>query len=545
MAEKKQPDPTPGGATRPLVTAQGASTAEAGASNDGPPGRPAGWSQKIWFRAGLLGVMILALGMQAWLFLGQVYWVSADESGRTEHAWAWITFKQHDGLKGLMDVWLPLPHVLLGLSLKYLSPNLFLTPRLITAFFSVLALIGFLLLAHELFESRPVTLAAGLLAALYAQRVVLSVVPLVEIQYLAWLLLGEFFALRGFKRGGRWTQLAAAASFALAMMARYEAWIFSGVYFALLVGWAIRDRRRVPWPLVGACGLILAAFPAFWILLYARFTDHPLGFIEGTSGVYQKAFGNLWKRNFYFSVVYQCYKENLRQLNLLGLLGVAAWIRRKDTPRAWLLIPACSFVALAVLGVLGKAMPTHNFWRIGTIWGLTLIPFTAALCVQDIPGWCARLARWPGGRSKVLAAVLVLALAGLFLRDTDQKRIYFKAPSELVQTGLALRRAMAESKARGEKPFRILLERGTDWNYPNIEMMALSFGRFTLSTGFNRANLNPPPQEPQRSQYLARLKAESFRLLVFRTAALKRILMTYPGVRTLASFGAYTIFELK
>jgi hypothetical protein len=104
---------------------------------------------------------------------------------------------------------------------------------------------------------------------------------------------------------------------------------------------------------------------------------------------------------------------------------------------------------------------------------------------------------------------------------------------------------MAESKARGEKPFRILIERGTDWNYPNIEMMALSFGRFVLTTGFNRPNPNPPTQEPQRSQYLARLKTESFRLLVFRTAALKRILLTYPGVRPLASFGAYTIFELK
>jgi len=140
--------------------------------------------------------------MQAWLYLSQVYWVSPDESGRIEQAWAWTSFSlPHDWLKGLMGIWPPLPKVLTGLALRYVNATCFLTPRALTALFGLLAYGGFLLLAHELFESRPVTLAAGLLAALYSHRVVLSVVPLVEIQYIAWLLWGQYFRLARIKRG--------------------------------------------------------------------------------------------------------------------------------------------------------------------------------------------------------------------------------------------------------------------------------------------------------------------------------------------------------
>jgi len=65
MAGKRQPDPIPAGTARTLGAAQPAPptrASEANASNVGLLGRFAGRSQTIWFWAGLLGVITLALG---------------------------------------------------------------------------------------------------------------------------------------------------------------------------------------------------------------------------------------------------------------------------------------------------------------------------------------------------------------------------------------------------------------------------------------------------------------------------------------------------
>lgn len=487
------------------------------------------------FAAGLAAVVLLALAVQEALFYKQVFWISADESGRTEHAWLWAA-----GPRQPLDVWPPLPKIVTGLALKYASPDLFLTPRVVTGLFALAALAALLALAHELFASKRITLAAGALAAIYSHRAVLAVVPLAEMQYFTWLLWAQVFALRAIRRGEPAWHLAAAAGFALAMMTRYEAWIFSGFYGLVLLAHTLWGRR-VPWRVTLGCGALLAAFPLAWMAMFAQAKGDPLGFMKETSNLYRAAFGNVADLNYQRCAFRQLYDENMLQFNLAGALWVAIWVWRLGSPRSWIIIPAGAYVVIGLLGWMGKAMPVHNFWRIASIWGLMLIPFTAAACVEIIPREAA-LGRWWERTRPLLGALLLGTLIILFARDTQARMRRFKADPAVLAMGAAMRGVLEEER-KAVEPFKVLLENTPEGHYLHIQVLAGSFDDFILHTRFERENALPPLRQARREDYLKKLNGIPARLIALRSEDLKKKIEG-AGVREIKRVGPYTIYAL-
>lgn len=514
------------------------------AAVESAPSQAAALPHRGLFALALGLTTLLALAMQWWVYANKVYWISSDESGRTLLAWAWANAPKPDLAKSLLDTWPPLPRILTGLALKYVHSDIFVTPRAITTVFSLLALAALMALAHELFASRWAILATGALAALYGQRLVLSVVPLAEMQYFAWLLLGLFCALRGFNRGRPLWHLAAALALALAMMTRYEAWLFGGLYLLTLTWLTAAPPRRVPWWTVAGCALLILLFPACWIGLFAKYTGKPFGFIENTAGLFKGRFGADRWLSFRLSAISQFFRNNYAQLNLIGLIGAAAWAWRAGAARCWLVIPAGALLGLSALGTMGKAMPTHNFWRISSAWGMLLIPFTAACCVNCVPqrSWLGRKL----GRGRMIPGALLFgALAVLFVHDARFMRMCFETIPDVVQAGEQSRHALEESRRAGGAPWRILIESTPDYNHLNVEVMARDFAPFVQTAELNRAQPAPPWREPEQSTYINRLHALNVHRLIYRTPVFKQIVTRYPGVRALGNCGAYTIFELQ
>jgi hypothetical protein len=367
--------------------------------------------------------------------------------------------------------------------------------------------------------------------------------------------------------------LAASVCFLAAMMVRYEAWVFAGCYGALLVfrsifnpQSAIRNPQspRVPWRVTLTCVAILAVFPCAWMGLFAHYKGDPLGFVKETSGVYAAGFGHSLTANFKRCAFVQLIAENIRQLNILGLAGVALWAWRRGAVRMWLAIPAGAFVGMGVLGWIGKAMPAHNFWRIASIWGVMLVPFTAAACFE-LAAYAAKALNSKfqisnfkfqrGIPNSALAALILGVLASLFALDTRAKMHRFQANPDVLAMGAVLRGMVAEMPPPARQP-RILIENTPDRHFLNIEVMARSFDRFLLNSRFQRENALPPLERAELGAYLGKLKQKGIRLLVYRSAAPKERLNAAsgkgngqtkgePAVKRLKGIGAWAIYELQ
>src|SRR4051812_29511195 len=182
-------------------------------------------------------VLMTAVGLCLYFFHRGFVAVSWDESGRTLDAYSWLTH----GVP-TVPVWLPFYRVCVGSALK-LYPDLFLTPRLVTCSFGLVAALAGAWLTRELFLSRITTLLALTLNVFFSQRIALSLAPLSEIMSVAMTLLAmAAFAnwLRTGSRAALWTCAAAAAT---GSTIRYEGWVFNAVIFLAGLAHHLRTHK--------------------------------------------------------------------------------------------------------------------------------------------------------------------------------------------------------------------------------------------------------------------------------------------------------------
>ncbi len=183
---------------------------------------------------------------------------------------------------------------------------------------------------------------------------------------------------------------------------------------------------------------------------------------------------------------------NLRTFNLIGILGMVAALINDRAVRLVVFMTSASLAAMSALGLAGKALPSHNVWRVASVWGLLLVPFTSQVAVrlgerigQDWTGLSPQTAR----RSGVCAAV------GLFVASfslaTLQVVQWTPKPRDALQVGATLLRLLDADPAR-----KALVETTNEWEFIEAAVVLSKPDRLILDAGWDPSHPTEPHPSP-------------------------------------------------
>jgi hypothetical protein len=180
----------------------------------------------------------------------------------------------------------------------------------------------------QVFAARRAALIGGVLFALNAQLVFLSLMPYQEVLFLG-LLFGSlgFFAHAENDAGNRRTFIAGAVLLGLACLTRYEAWFILPALWVAQAGRARRSRDKTLFKII-ATTLALAWAPLLWLIINWQIHGNPAAF--------------LFHRADHAFYAWQPHAEIVRVLNYLGMMGY--WLLRFGSPLILLALPGAALV---------------------------------------------------------------------------------------------------------------------------------------------------------------------------------------------------------
>lgn len=373
-------------------------------------------------------VTVAATGWQVHEMRAGLFSVSADESGRSLDAW-------DAGLVGAFrpSVWLPLHRAMLGVAFALL-PDLFLAPRVLTVLLGIALVLATATLAKKWCGGAWGGIVAAAVVAVQADRFILSCVPLSEVLYLSLVLGGA--AWMGLSSDPKGRLLGGAALWMAAAAVRYEGWVLVlALVIVTSVGMVRRSIPRRTGMLSIAVGL---SFPILWLTAHL-FDSGDLGFVSASAGRFGLLHGDGFWDTVARSVPAQVIASWPRN-GLLAGLAVALLLRGPLYERAGLALPALGlgFLLIAIVSLIGVALPSHNFWRTAALWNLLLLVFLI---------WGLDRLRRRGGWASFLAWTIVAILLVTEAWDTSRRAAELSSvPSAFsrcdLQAGRYLRRRL-------------------------------------------------------------------------------------------------------
>jgi isoprenylcysteine carboxyl methyltransferase (ICMT) family protein YpbQ len=345
------------------------------------------------------------------------------------------------------------------------------------------------------------------LSAVFGPRVVLSVVPLTEIEYIAFMIFAMLFYMRWI-RSAKFSALLASSVFAaLGTTVRYEAWIFVFVFLLLLfIEPESRKTLFAKRQLLPIVFLLTCSFPAYWIISSFRENQALLIFVSSHSDRYSVVDPKTILKGIWHNPVTQFIVQNTFSLNVAGMLPAVALFKKDKQLRRFLLLPAISFILFGGIGLTGSELGTHNPWRIAVLWSCLLIPFTAVWVVEQQERF------WQYGRTTAVVFVMMFFFLGQ-LGWLTQKACFTRPRYE---AGIFLRDRVRSALGPDEK---ILIDTRT-WDYVDLLVVSNEPERFVLNGGpspHKQENLVLSPSIPVDLKILA---ANPYRYLVFETPLL-------------------------
>jgi hypothetical protein len=442
---------------------------------------------------------VIAVALHLGFLFNGLYGISADESGRTMDAYTWLKTGSPQS-----DVWLPFHRIIVGTGLFFWN-NLFVVPRILSFVFGLVAFFSMIWMAHELFHDNKVTIATAILSTFFPPRIILSVVPLTEIEFIAFILIGMIFYIRWLRIKNHWQLIIAAVCIGISTTIRYEGWIFAFVFAILLL--TKREYRTLIFgrSAVGYAVLVLVGFfPCYWTATAFQETHRLLGFASSHADRYQRAFHINTLKIIWHNPTTQFIYQNGLSLNLIGLVALQQFFRNDKQKRAYLLFPITAMLVFSLVLLTGAGFTTHNPWRISVLWGCFLLPFTAYWIVRYFERHRqANIIK----RYSVLVLVAIAFIAQLWWLS--------RAPEFNSSDYLAGK--FLEKQLQRESQQKILIET-LNWNYLNVVVAANAPERFTLNTGFD-------PYEPTKAVLttdtvvdVKKLTQEGIRVLAFQSS---------------------------
>jgi hypothetical protein len=468
----------------------------------------------------------LAVGIHALLLARGFFGISADESARTLDALARIPNGTPHS-----DVWLPFHRIVIASALRFFG-DLFIVPRVISFVFGLLTLASLIWLAHEIFHDRAVTAWAAVLAALFPPRVILSAVPLSEIEFSALLVAGIAAFLHWLQSRRPAFFLLTAILIGLSTSVRYEGWLFAAAFIVLSAVSAEARGRLTAGPIAGTGAFaLLLAFPIIWSILAYRETGSPFAFASSTIAHYEQSAGTSLVKLLWRNPLTQFLYQNGTTLNLLGAASVIGLWKGRKHVQLLTVVFLSTLAAMALLAFFGKALPTHNPWRVAAIWSYLVIPFTAYWIVYDSRTIVRRARRLRYGAPLCILAACVVQIGVMtrapFFSHTERN------------AGLLIRSVLARD---GMRSSRVLIET-SDWSYLNIVLASNMPDHFIYNTGFEPFHPLPPVLDLRSPVRLRDLLGKGIRLLVFKSD-LQWDSSSRVFVQKLGRYDAWTIYEI-
>ncbi len=322
-------------------------------------------------------VLLVLIVSQLLLFSRGIFAISADEAGHTLEAFQW-----YRGESPLFSIWLPFQKIIYGLSLKIYF-NLIWTPRILSSLFGALTILSLMFLTFELFRKKTTLILSGMLGAIFPCLVIFSVLPLTEIYFF-------FFTISSIALLFNWRRTGSIYSFILVIFfssigttTRYEAWPFSFIIFLILIKKFYRDKEKFSFRLlrIFLIFIFLFVFPMYWIYLSYHTTGDVLAFLHSVSSRYSHRTSTNGPQtlleNIKNNVGYYFIMINVVSLNIIGLSIFFYYFKKSSTIKLYAFIILTTLIGFSILTYFSNAMPTHNAWRLASIWSIMLIPFTA------------------------------------------------------------------------------------------------------------------------------------------------------------------------
>jgi hypothetical protein len=452
------------------------------------------------FLCALLGSLFIALIIQGGVLASGFYGISADESGRTLDAYSWITTGSPQS-----DVWLPFHRILIGSALFWWN-NLFIIPRIVSFIIGLITCGLLAWLAHELFHDRRITALTALLAAVFPQRVILSVVPLSEIEFIAILVAGMASYLRWSNLHRIKDILLTALFFGLSTTCRYEGWIFAAIFLFVLA--LMKDSRGVllAHPFIGVlCILVTSFFPVYWTVDYYLKTHILFGFLSAHSERYAHVLQLNFIKIVWHNPTIQFIYQNGAVFNLVGIISLLEFIRRNKQTYKIIAIPLISLIIFSLFELTGNGIATHNPWRVIAVWSCFILPYTGQWIIHYIDTCVYR-------RHGFKYGIFILVILSFFIHVLMQSRLPAFTKEEYV-LGRFLRNEITQSVKRG----KTTLIEGIDWSYLNIVVSSNVPDRITCNTGFDPYCPTSPIVNPKEPLNLVQLTQKGIQFLVFKS----------------------------
>lgn len=352
--------------------------------------------------AALKVVLAAALYDPGWV------WLHQDDYCRTLMAWKWA---QHPYLYPSDLHWLPLPFYVYGLAAWIRGgEDLHLTFTVVSQAMMILALVPIYDLGRTLF-SRRVGLVTAVLYTACAWQTVMSFSALAEPLYYLLMISAACLFVRWW-RGGRLAPLAGAmACLAAATLARYEAWVFVGL-FDLAGVVRLASRRRAGRPVLTHAVVLLTPWigPGLWVLANLRVLGVPLEFYGANRHAFYEANYKLTRlqRAVRYPWAFVRLSPPLTALLVLAVARWRAWGLRRATMLA--AVAVAHFAILTALYINGSGPSFVD--RIVLVHLFLLMPATAAALVAV----CDRIR--PNGRTwPAVIVALIIAWGALDARD--------------------------------------------------------------------------------------------------------------------------------
>jgi 4-amino-4-deoxy-L-arabinose transferase-like glycosyltransferase len=488
-------------------------------------------NDKKYFKPTLLAIILFSIALNIIIYYTGLYSISADESGRTIHAYKWVT-----GTYEGVPTWLPFYTVIIGYGLKFF-PDLFITPRIIISIFGVSAFISFIWLTHELFKDRYITILSAVIALFFPARAVLSSVPLSESMF-------YFFVFSAIALFTRWLNtknknllILTALSFALSSSARYEGWIFSAAFILSLIILKRLKEKEIKTGVIVTSIFIVLTFPVYWFIYQADISGNPLQFFNDMNKHYEHSVGisffSVLKNNYVVRFIH----HNLIYLCFPGLILLVYLFLRESRIRNWVILPLLAFIPLAVISFTGKGIPTHNIWRIPELWNMLLIPFTASF-IKNINSFEIKFLKGLKGEAISLLVILILIYYSFLIYS-------FKHESNFTKDELKIGRYVENNLIRPDANSKILIE-VPDWSFLHIAVASNNPGRFVKSSegGNPKIRRNTTITDSCKID-MAELINRNIKYIMAKTPELKDRITHNPFFIKKKKFNGWSIYEIK
>lgn len=471
--------------------------------------------------ATLAGAFVLATLAHLVCVACGFYGISWDEAGRTLDAARWRAAPQ------LLEAttWLPLHRIVIGAALA-IHPDLFVTPRVVTFLCGLGVLAALTWMAAELFRDPRITRATAVLGALFTPRVVLALTPLTSAMFSGIVLAAMAALARWLARPTRPWLLLAAFGFALSTTIRYEGWMFAAAFaVVVLAGWW-SGWRRIRAADAFSAGLIVSAFPLFWVGLHLITSSSDQLRLVGTR---YAEWATVVRKNPLTEFVI----VNAVTLNLIGVVAAATRARSAARFRAFLFVAMAPLALTAAALLVGRRAQSGPAWRMVDVWSLLLLPFTADLIVG------ARQ-RWPCvARPVGAAAIAGLCLLYLFGTYWVWQASRWAVPEVERALGGELNHLLASQPAGA----RVLIDT-SKYSYLNVMVSSQRPQAFIPNAIPERTDDPAAVIVADRPLAVAELRRRDIRLLVVRAPALRDVVARDPAIRHVRDFGDWSLYEL-